>query len=182
MQEIIIAKKYAKALSDCSNIEQIIKTHRSYSCLQYAFESDKFSEAVNSHIMSKEDKFKLVCSIIESINEELDSKSKRLISLLAENNRLCLIPIISKELKKIIDGKNNTYIATLLTKERVDETTLQSIKTKLEKRININLEISQTIDHNIDGICLDIHDLGIEITFLKNKFMRELQEFILKAI
>lgn len=182
MQDIVIAKRYAKALADCSNIEQIVKTYDSYSCIQYAFESDKFSKAISSYIISREDKLKFIYSLIESIHERLDSKSKKLLSLLAENNRLNLIPIISKELKKIIDSKNNTYVATLITRETVDEAAIQKIKSKLEKRLNMNLEICQIINPNIDGICIDIHDLGIEITFLKHKFMRELQEFILKAI
>lgn len=181
MQEVIVAKKYAKALADCCNMQEITEIYNKCFSLESAFMVSKFSEIISSPIVSKESKLHLLHSLIESLYQKIDSKSEKLLSLLAENNRLSLIPTISAELKKIIDNKKSIYLATLYTKEQVANDTLQRIKINLEKKLHVSLEISQEISSNIDGIRLDIPDLGIEIMFLKNKFIQELQDFILKA-
>ncbi|RDU73652.1 ATP synthase F1 subunit delta [Helicobacter aurati] len=181
MQEIIIAKKYARALAACSNIEQLTEIYNVYSSLESAFTLYRFYEIINSPIVSKEDKLNLLYSLIHSLNQKLDSKSQRFLAVLAENSRLSLIPAISTELKKIIDYKRNIYLATLYSNEQISNDTLQKIKTNLEKKLHVSLEIFQEIDFHIDGIRLNVPDLGIEIVFLKNNFIKELQDFILKA-
>lgn len=182
MQETIIAKKYARALASASDMEEIKNTYSIYSQIQSAFMLSKFSTIINSHIISKENKLEFIRTLIESLKQKLDSKSEKLLLLLAENNRLALIPFIAAELKKIIDFKQNIYLAILHTKENISQNILDRIKSNLGKKLGVTLDIIQEIDLSIEGIRLDIPDLCIEVVFLKDKFTRELQDFILKAI
>ncbi len=86
------------------------------------------------------------------------------------------------ELKKIIDSRLNVYQATLYVKQELGQDSLLNIQDKLGRKLGTTLKVTQSIDPTLDGIKLEVTELGIEVAFLKHKFTQELQDFILKAI
>lgn len=179
MQEHVIAKKYAKALAGICSEQEITSVYDIYSNISQAFSIEKFRTIVCSRIVSNDEKFAFLGSLA---NVARSKHAERLLSILIRNDRITLIPFVALELKKVIDSRLNVYQGTLYAKQALDTAELLNIQDKLGKKLKATLEIKQKIDPELDGIKLEVSDLGIEVAFLKHKFTQELQDFILKAI
>ncbi len=179
MQENVIAKKYAKALASVCNADELVNIYDVYNEISKAFSIKKMYYIVNSHVITKDEKISFIKSLI---NKNINEYADRLLSILIKNDRSCLLPFVTLELKKIIDSKSNTYIATLYVKTKLDNDSIYRIQNNLGKKLGVTLSIMQEIDSNIDGIKLEVIELGIEVSFLKNRFTQELKDFILKAV
>ncbi len=179
MQENVIARKYAKALSSVCSTDELTEVYDSYAEISQAFSIKKFHYIINSRIISKDEKNSLVRSFL---NRDISEYSARLLSILVDNNRISLLPFIVLEIKKIINSRKKIYNATLYVKAELDEVYVFKIQSNLSRKLGATLNVTQHIDSNIDGIRLEVIDLGIEISFLKNRFTQELKEFILKAV
>ena len=86
-----------------------------------------------------------------------------------------------KTLEKKILADTKHYVAVLKIKEEVDSATLQNIAKSFSTKLNVNLDVRQE-KTSIDGIRLSAEDLGIEISFSKERFFTDLTNHILKAI
>lgn len=179
MQEHIIAKRYAKALASICSAEDVMLVYDIYATISQAFNMSKFRSIVNSRVITNEKKLAFLHSltdIAKSVHAE------RLLAILASNDRISLIPFVALELKKIINSRINVYQGTLYIKQTLNEVDLLNIQDRLGKKLNVTLKITQKIDTSLEGIKLEVEELGIEVAFLKHKFTQELQDFILKAI
>ena len=58
---------------------------------------------------------------------------------------------------------------------------MPNIAKSLSSRLNVNLDLRQE-RAAIDGIRLSVEDLGVEISFSKERFFTDLTNHILKAI
>ncbi len=179
MQEHIIAKKYAKALASLCSVEEITQIYTLYATISQAFGISKFRTIITSHIVERNNKLILLKSFVDI---STNTHAERLLTILVYNDRISLLPFVALELKKIIDKRLNVYQATLYVNQTLNEDVLLNIQEKLGKKLGVTLHITQSVDLNLDGIKLEVADLGIEVAFSKHKFTQELQDFILKAI
>ena len=181
MQENVIAKKYAMALAKAckNNTKELESAFHYFSEISKAFGLAKFSAIVYSHIITRDKKLELIKSFSAV---SVDKNTQKLLELIVHNDRISLLPFVAREIKKILDSKANAYEAILYFKENVNESSLQNIKTRLGKKLGVALDITQKIDTSVDGIRLEVADLGIEVVFLRDRFMQDLQQSILKAI
>lgn len=179
MQETIIAKRYAKAVSQLCSTQDIVQMHAVYALISKACGVSKFSAIVTSKIISKEEKLTLIKSFIDI---PMNIQTERLLHLLVYEDRIFLLPFVVLELKKIIDSEYGQYQATLHVKRQLAETQLASIRDNLGRKLGITLDIVQEVDPSLEGIKLEVVDLGIEVAFLKDRFTSDLQDFILKAV
>lgn len=179
MQEHVIAKKYAKALSSVCDSENINQVYDIYTKISEIFLISKFRDIVSSPIIDNTNKLTFIKSLVDIT---ANSYAERLLVILVKNNRIQLLPFVTLEIKKIIDDKLNTYQATLYVKQELSESSLLNIQDKFGKKLNTTLKVTQSVEENLDGIKLEVVDLGIEVAFLKHKFTQDLQDFILKAI
>lgn len=179
MQENVIAKKYARALEKLVDSNGLNECYEYFDEISKAFYVPKFSAIVYSHIISRSKKLELLKSFSA---KKLNKNGERLLEILVQNDRISLLPFLSLELKRLIDSKKNEYSATLYFKENISEDSIKTIGSKLGKKLNTTLKITQKIDTSLDGIRLEVPDLGYEVIFLRDKFLHELQDSILKAI
>lgn len=179
MQENVIAKKYARALEKLVDSNGLSECYEYYNEISKAFYVEKFSAIVYSHIISKAKKLELLKSFT---TKKINKNGERLLEILVRNDRISLLPFLSLELKRLIDSKKNEYSATLYFKENVSEDSIKVIANKLGKKLKTTLNITQRIDTSLDGIRLEVPDLGYEVVFLKDRFLQDLQDSILKAI
>lgn len=177
--ESIIAKKYAKALMRICNQDTIRQVYVLYAEISTAFNIPKFNTIIHSYVISRESKLALLKSFVSS---PMDTSAEKLLELLVKNDRISLLPFVVQELKRIINFQQNTYHANLYSKQELDADSLNNIGQKLGKKLGVVLQVHQVISDSIEGIRLEVVDLGIEIAFLRNKFIQELQDFILKKI
>ena len=181
MHELTVAKRYARALVSSSDLDQVGKTYEICSFLESAFALPQFESLINSPLVSKQDKLRLTHAVLEGLNQKIDSKTNGLLAALAHNGRLALIPFVSSELRKIIDSKRNVYEAILITSERVDEAVVRRIESNLSKKLGVSVVIVQELDQGIEGIRLYVPELSVEAVFLKDRFLKELRDFVLKS-
>lgn len=179
MQEYIIAKKYAKALSSLCSDSEMKEAYLVYAEISQAFSIDKFRTIIASHDITREEKLVLLESLV-SIPK--GTHIYRLLSILVMNDRISLLPFLVMELKKSIDKRLNVYQAILYTQQALSNDSLLNIQEKLGKKLQVTLQVTQSIRPDIEGIKLEVTDLDIEVAFSKDKFTQELQDFILKAI
>lgn len=174
--EEIIAKKYANALIDIHPIKKLKDIHASLDSISQAFSVDKCKEIIYSPYVSKKDKEKFVLSLLDD-----DKDIKSFINVLAQNDRLDLIPFVTKALVKHFMSSEKTYEAILYTAKELDSASVTKIAENLSKKLGVVLTITQSIVQ-IDGIKLVVEDLGVEISFLKERFLDNLKDHILKSI
>lgn len=179
MQEHVIAKKYAKALASVCNAENITQVHNIYAEINKMFAVSKFRDIVMSPIIDSTSKLTFLKSLVDIT---ANPYAEKLLTILVKNDRIYLLPFVALELKKIIDSRLNVYQATLYVKQELGQDSLLNIQDKLGRKLGTTLKVTQSIDPTLDGIKLEVTELGIEVAFLKHKFTQELQDFILKAI
>lgn len=171
----IIAKKYTQALIETmDDINETFLILKEFSSVL----SEKWvADILASPFISKIQKEDLLLHSVDSSNEKL----KNFLRLLAESDRILLIPHICNELEKRLLAHKREYVAVLVSKKELDNKTLESIQISLSKRLGVKLSIKQK-QSDMDGIKLSVEDLGIEVAFSKERFGDDLKHHILKAL
>lgn len=172
----LIARKYVKALVQSFNADEITQLLGFLKNIQKAMKKDKFKEIIATPSVHVSKKTELVLQVFGS--EE--PRFVNFIKLLGENGRFEIIPDICKELEKTISSMKNEYTATLTTNEAFERKVLKSIETSLAKKLKVRLALTQEASSK-EGVRLIVDDLGIEVSFSKEKFINDLREHILKA-
>lgn len=176
----LIAKRYAKALVEAIGEAKIPLALEWLKRGEEAFKSEDFVDVILSPQIPKTLKSQAVIGILEAGKGSGETKLVNLIKVLAERNRLELLPNICKELERFLAKSRNEYVATLTLKEAFDEKTLKAIETMLAKKLQAKLVLSQK-EENLEGVRLVVEDLGIEVSFLRDRFVNDLRNHILRA-
>lgn len=176
----IIAKKYSKAIVEDIGFAELESFLKNFKKLSEPFYVKEFLDIVNSPCISKDEKQDFLLQFADKKYTNFE-KIKNFVRLLAENNRLNVIPSICELLQTNIDEQNNSYIGILYLNKEADSVSIDKIKKNLSERLNIDLDIQQRIV-DIEGIKLIIEDLDVEVSFSKEYFLNELKSHILKAI
>ena len=113
--------------------------------------------------------------------KNVDTKIQNFFRLIAQTDRILLIPYISNELEKRLLARKKEYAAVLVSKDELDNKTLERIQDSLAKKLGVKLSIKQELS-GTDGIKLSVEDLGIEVSFSKDRFSSDLKNHILKAL
>lgn len=171
----IISKKYTQALMDSvSDLDEALSILKGFSAV---LKNKKNADIIASPFLSKAQKEQF---LLESIGK-VDIKLQNFFRLLAQSDRILLIPYISDELEKRLLARKKEYAAILTAKEDLDTKTLEKIQDSLAKKLGVKLSIKQKLSE-VDGIKLSVEDLGIEVSFSKERFSNDLKHHILKAL
>lgn len=174
--EEIVAKKYAYALIKSCDNDALKKLAKIFSQVSQAFGVEKFIDIIHSPYVPKAKKKEFLLSLLGG-----DKQAGDFVNLLIENNRLDILPFVADILEGHLRGLANSYKAVLYAPSNLDSSTISNIAQNLSKKLGIHLDIEQS-SSKVDGIQLKVEDLGIEISFLKNRFFDDLKNRILKAI
>lgn len=171
----IIAKKYTQALIDSgADLDEALHILKGFSLV---LREKKYADIIASPFLSKTQKEQFLRDNIGKV----DTKLENFFRLLAEADRILLIPYISNELEKRLLANKKEYAATLTSKEELDSKTLDKIQIALAKKLGVKLSIKQKLS-GIEGIKLSVEDLGMEVSFSKERFSNDLKHHILKAL
>ena len=128
--------------------------------------------------VAKSQKLDILLDATKSVeSKELNS----FINLLVEQNRINVIPALSKVIKKEIAKINNSYSGVVYSNNDIEQTTLNELSSEISKKIDSNITLS-FVKNDFDGIKMKVEDLGIEIDFSKSRINTQIIEHILKAI
>lgn len=171
----IVSKKYTQALIDSGcDLNETLEILKGFSL---ALKDKACADIIASPFLSKAQK---EAFLLESVGKP-DEKLTNFLRLLAHADRILLIPLICDELEKQILADKKEYAATLTSKDELDSKTLAMIEGALAKKLGVKLSIKQELSGN-DGIKLSVEDLGVEVSFSKERFSSDLKSHILKAL
>ena len=174
----IVAKKYTQALMDSvSDLDEVLHILKGFSNV---LREKKNADIIASPFLSKSHKEQFLLESVSKVGK-VDTKLENFFRLLAEADRILLIPYIASELEKCLLARRKEYAATLVTKEELDSATLDKIQSALAKKLGVKLSIMQELS-GAEGIKLSVEDLGIEVSFSKERFSSDLKYHILKAL
>ena len=174
----LIAKKYAQALLEIDgiNLDEVLNELSAIAALIQSDESIK--EFVNSPLVKNDAKYQ---ALIAPIEDKLDKKVANLLKLMAQKGRLSLIPDLVYFLSQEIKIRKNSFSGVVESSEDIDKSLIE----KLEKKLSIYSNAKVTLESkksDIDGIKVEVNDLGLELNFSKSSVKNALIEHIQKAL
>jgi F-type H+-transporting ATPase subunit delta len=176
--EELIAKRYIKAIKKSSDIESMENMALIFSTLAESFNNEKFVQIINNPDVSRDQKSEILLAAVKSA----DSKNvENLIKLLAEHNRINIIPAIAEVLRKDIAATSKNYTGIVYSDSDIDTKVIEDLSSELGKRFDSNISLKFVKD-DFNGIKVDVEDLGIEINFSKSRINSQIIEHIVKAI
>jgi len=176
--EELIAKRYIKAIKKSSDIESMENMALIFSTLAESFNNEKFVQIINNPDVSRDQKSEILLAAVKSA----DSKDvENLIKLLAEHNRINIIPAIAEVMRKDIAATSKSYTGIVYSDSDIDAKVIENLSSELGKRFDSNISLKFVKD-DFNGIKVDVEDLGIEINFSKSRINSQIIEHIVKAI
>ena len=176
--EELIAKRYIKALKGSSDIATLETISEIFSAIALSFKDDKFIQIINNPNVSKDQKSGILLDAVKSANS---NAVNNLIKLLAEHNRLNIIPAIAEVMRKDLAANSKTYQGVVYSDSDIDAKVIQDLGNGLGKKFASNISLT-FVKNDFDGIKVDVEDLGIEINFSKSRINSQIIEHIVKAI
>jgi F-type H+-transporting ATPase subunit delta len=101
--------------------------------------------------------------------------------LLAKNDRLSIIPSISKELKYQISLRNNVFEGEIISNFELSKEQIAKLEENFGKKFNAKIKLNNVVS-NYPGIKIELDDLGVEVSFSLNRLKSQMVEHILKTI
>ena len=172
-----IAKKYVNALMSSCNEAELTEVYGLLTQLVEAFKLERFYNIILSPDVATKAKEELVLSLVETQNV----KFQNFIKLLNCNDRLKLIPVVSKELKYQLSLKNNTYEGSVSTNFKMSQAQIATLEENFSKKFNSKIKLNAN-ENSYPGIKVELDDLGIEVSFSVERLKAQMTEHILKAI
>lgn len=174
----LVAKRYVKALLEGENAENLAAISAIFDALSSQFENESFVDFISAPMISSSAKEEILLAAVEKAKSE---KINNFLKLLAEKNRLELIPEIADQISKEIAVVNNAYTGKIFSDLDMDAKTVEALSSGLGKKVNANITL-EFVKTNFDGIKVEVEDLGVEINFSKQRINASLIDHILKAI
>ncbi len=176
--EALIAQKYAKAIFATKNSALISEFAEVLNGLSSAFgQSKTLSSTLNSPLLSDENKTK---AILDAVGDKVDTKVMNFIKLLGENQRLSLIPAISKIINAKLQKETNSYQGVIYSNKQLDKSEISQLESTLSRHTGSTISLKE-INSDIEGIKVSVDDLGIEVNFSKQRVKDQLLDFINQA-
>lgn len=174
----LIAKRYIKALAASVSQQELEEIALLLKKLADASSISKFREIIESPYIASERKMEF---ILKHLLDNVGSvRFVNFIKVLEEHRRLDLFGELYAEVSSYLAAFNKEYIAQLIVAESYEDSVLKEIESKFSKRLGVKLVLQQKILANA-GIKLVVEDLGVEVSFSKEKFITDLRSHILRA-
>ena len=175
--EELIAKRYVDALLSVSDEKEQSLYVETFNNLTQSVGDDQVAFMIDAPIIASSDK---VAALIATLGDKPNAKLVNFIKLLGEHKRLGLIPAIANVLNTNIQKKNNSYSGFINSKEELANEKITQIEETLKRYTGSDIKLEQK-QSDIDGLRVDVEDLGIEINFSKERVKEQLIDFIMKS-
>lgn len=175
--EELIAKRYVDALLSVANKKERTLYVKAINGIAESYSDPKVDAMVEAPIISTDAK---VDTLLSALGNDADNKLTNFIKLLGEHKRLGLIPEIAKVLNAQIQKESNAYTGIISSKEKLDADSIAKLEETLKRYTGSSIKLSQK-KSDLDGLRVDVDDLGIEVNFSKERVKEQLIDFIMKS-
>jgi F-type H+-transporting ATPase subunit delta len=174
----LVAKRYAKALMEIEAGKKIESFITALEGIASALEDPKAKEIIASPLVSSEDK---VALITEALGKKADPVLVQLVKVMGEKDRLGLIPELASILKFEKKKESNSFVGQVESSNTLDEAELKSLEQALSKHSGAEIKLEQ-IKSDLNGVKVEVEDLGLELSFSKDRVKTALLDYIQKAL
>ncbi len=173
-----VARMYAKALLKLEGVS-IEDTLQVLRALSDAIVNDKkIQDFLTSPLIKKGEKFQV---LITPVADKLDKKVVNLLTLMSQKDRLIFIPEMTQILEKEMRLQSNSFEGVVESKEEISKELLEKLEKKLSNYANATIHLNP-IQSEIDGVRVEVSDLGLELSFSKAMVKEALLKHIQKAL
>lgn len=174
--EELIAKRYAKALSSVAkDLPALLKV---LNVISEITSTKEVKLTLTSPIIASEKKAEIILSALAN---DTDTSLINFIRILGENNRLDLIPAITKVLNSEQQRVTNEYEGVLKSASTLDDKSVEKLENTLKMYTGSTVKLTQE-KTNLEGLRVLVDDLGIEVNFSKQRVKEQLIDFIKKSL
>ncbi|WP_339042168.1 ATP synthase F1 subunit delta [Candidatus Lariskella endosymbiont of Hedychridium roseum] len=151
MQDIIIAKRYAKALLEAASCDGLLERIAvDFKSLMAIIDKDaKSGSLMTNSIVPKTLKLSLFETAIKNI--DLHNFIKNFVYLLVYHNRVALIKSIFEQFQHLLDLQNNIKTVVVKTASELSKKMINSLKKGLEDCLMSSVRIQNIVDPSIIG-------------------------------
>jgi F-type H+-transporting ATPase subunit delta len=174
----LVAKRYAKALMDIDAGKKMDSFITALDGVASALQNPKAKEIIASPLVSSEDK---VAMITEALGEKADPVLLELIKVMGEKDRLGLIPELASILKFEKKKESNSFVGKVESRNALDKAELKSLEEALSKHSGAAIKLEQ-VNSDLNGVKVEVEDLGLELSFSKDRVKAALLDYIQKAL
>ena len=175
--EELIAKRYVDALLGVADKKERTEYVQVINGIAESFSDPKVLAMVEAPIISTDAK---VDTILSALGKDVDAKLSNFIKLLAEHKRLGLMPQIAKVLNAQIQKETNSYTGIIKSNTKLDAAEIVKLEKTLDRYTGSKIKLSEELT-DLDGLRVDVNDLGIEVNFSKERVKEQLIDFIMKS-
>ena len=76
---------------------------------------------------------------------------------------------------------DNKYLGKIYSDREIDAAKIKDLEEKISKKFNADIKL-EPVKSELEGIKIEIEDLGFEISFSIDRLKQKMSEYILKAI
>lgn len=165
----IVAGKYAEAMAQLAEKNDLFDNINADLTLlkDMVKSSEELGQFIEHPLINSEDKKEVLEKLFK---EHITLVSLNMLRVLADNNRLYLLPLIADGYNTILCKMRNIDTAQVITAVPIDENTVNRVKDKLERLFNKHIKIEPQVDEEIiAGMIVKIRDKIIDGS-VKTKF------------
>ncbi len=178
--EELIAKRYVDALLSVSSKEEIANCVNAINGISESYSDPKVWAMVVAPIIPSDMKVDTLLTSLSESGIDVDTKLTNFIKLLGEHKRLQLIPALAQVLNAQLQKESNEYVGVIRSKEALDPDMVSKLEGTLNRYTGSTIKLSQK-ESDLDGLRVDVDDLGIEVNFSKERVKEQLIDFIMKS-
>jgi len=176
--EALIAKRYVKALRGMMDGEALAACADIFEALSDTYAQASVKGMLDNPQVPSASKEEVLLSAVAGVKS---ATVDNLLKLLVEKRRIALIPAIAEALRLELAEMNKRYVGKVYSASALDAGTMDALKADLGKKVDATIELD-FVQSDIDGIKVEVEDLGLEINLSKSRLNAQLAEHILKAI
>ena len=172
-----LVKRYANALCEALDGEIFELLLKQEERVQECYKDCDFFEIIKNPFIDPFGKL----SVLEAVLGLQNTQIHRALSVLAQHDRLILLPKILREMRKLSNLSKNFCNATLFVQESIDAKLLEDLQQALEKKIGCKV-CFQEKKWDQEGIKCSVEDLDLEISLSRERLTKDFKEFVLDSI
>lgn len=169
-----LAKKYAIAFIEGLENEALQILLSKKEVLNQCLNDENFRNTLLAPFVNLQQKVELLVQCLDINHQSI----KQAFFVVAKSERLMLLGNILHEIETLLNSDKKECHATLFSHETLDSSLVQIFKEQLEKKMGYQVWIKEALWSKEEIKCC-IEELDLEISFSKEKFDRDLKNFIL---
>ena len=172
--EELIAKRYAKSLMDIAKDGELQKDLEVLRGLAKSMQDAKVAQLVSSPLVANSKKFEL---IVEPLKDKMSQNLYKLLEVMSEHNRLPLIAKVVDYLDYEIKLAGKSFEGVVSSDGTLKKDDIRKLEDTLSNYTGYSIKLNNS-GQKIDGIKVEVEDLGIELSYSKERVKADLLAFI----